>query len=322
MSFAWRIRRYQEHEALTDHWVRPIPQNSAFTTQDKTRSTSPLHVLRFSPYDKRGCPCIKKGYSMERRTFVQSSLAVLGTAAVAASAEAAEDKPTEVYELRVYTLPAEKQNQFDQFMSEAFIPASHRCGISAVGAFLEPAEKGAHKVYVLIVHPGADSVLNLTTKLAADENFRKAGSAFWDAKATDAAYTRFESSILKPIAGMPRLAKPDSSQPRLLNLRVYESPSERAALKKIEMFNEGELAIFRRVGLTPVFFGSAVAGTVLPNLTYMLVFPNEEGRAGAWKQFIADAEWKKLKAIPEYADKDIVSRITNRILTPTKYSEI
>ena len=31
---------------------------------------------------------------------------------------------------------------------------------------------------------------------------------------------------------------------------------------------------------------------------------------------------EKLKAIPEYADKEIVSRITNKILTPTPYSEI
>ena len=30
----------------------------------------------------------------------------------------------------------------------------------------------------------------------------------------------------------------------------------------------------------------------------------------------------KLKAVPEYADKEIVSRITNKILTPAAYSEI
>jgi hypothetical protein len=267
---------------------------------------------------------------MERRTFVQSSLAVLGTAAVAASAEAAEDKPTELYELRVYTLPDAKEKPFDQFLSEAFIPAAHRSGIKSVGAFTDRAFRSVplgqtyegKKVYVLIVHPNAESVLTLTRKLAQDETFRKAGAAIWDAKATDPAYTRFESSILTPIAGMPKLVKPDASQPRLLNLRIYESHSERAALKKIEMFNKGEIDIFRRVGLTPVFFGSAVSGTKLPNLTYMLVFPDENGRAAAWKRFIADAEWKKLKAIPEYADKEIVSHITNLVLTPTSFSEI
>ncbi len=259
---------------------------------------------------------------MERRSFVQSSLAVIGTAAVAASAGAAEDKPAEVYELRVYTLPTAKQAGFDQYMSEAFIPAAHRAGVGSVGVFVDPSEKDSHKAYVLIVHPGADSVLGLTRRLAADDAFLKASAAFWDAKATDPAYKRFESSILTPIAGMPRLVKPDASRPRLLNLRTYESHSERAALKKIEMFNTGEIAIFQRVGLTPVFFGSAVAGTLLPNLTYMLVFPDEPGRLAAWNRFRDDAEWKKLRAIPEFADKEIVSNITNRILKPTAYSEI
>jgi hypothetical protein len=174
----------------------------------------------------------------------------------------------------------------------------------------------------LIVHPSPDSVLGLTHRLAADEAFLKQAGAFWDARATDAAYRRFESSILTPIAGMPRLVKPDTSHPRLLNLRTYESHSERAALKKIEMFNTGEIAIFRRVGLTPVFFGSTVVGSLMPNLTYMLVFPGEPERAAAWTRFRDDADWKKLRAIPEFADKEIVSNITNRILTPTAYSEI
>ena len=62
---------------------------------------------------------------------------------------------------------------------------------------------------------------------------------------------RIESSLLTAIDGMPKLDKPDTSKPRLLNLRIYESHNERAGKKKIEMFNKGELAIFRRVGLTP-----------------------------------------------------------------------
>jgi hypothetical protein len=121
---------------------------------------------------------------------------------------------------------------------------------------------------------------------------------------------------------MPKLERPDPSKPRLFNLRVYESHNERSAAKKIEMFEKGELGIFRRVGLTPVFFASALVGAIMPNLTYMLVFLDEDARKAAWDKFRVDSEWLKIKAIPEYADKEIVSRITNRILTPTAYSEI
>jgi hypothetical protein len=135
-------------------------------------------------------------------------------------------------------------------------------------------------------------------------------------------YSRIESSLMVPIEGIPRLEKPDLSKPRLLNLRIYESHNERAAKKKIEMFNKGELAIFRRVGLTPVFFAETVVGPAMLNLTYLLVFPDDAGREAAWSRFRDDPEWKKLRAIPEYADKEIVSRITNKILSPTTFSEI
>ena len=107
-----------------------------------------------------------------------------------------------------------------------------------------------------------------------------------------------------------------------MNLRIYESHNERAAAKKVDMFNVGELAIFRRVGLTPVFFAQTVVGAAMPNLTYMLVFPDDAGRTAAWKRFGADAEWRKLRATPGYADKEIVSRITNKVLTPAAYSEL
>ena len=89
------------------------------------------------------------------------------------------------------------------------------------------------------------------------------------------------------------------------------------------MFNKGELAIFRRVGLTPVFFGETIVGAdhAEPDLPARL--PRRGRPQGRLDSVSATTpEWKKLKAIPEYADKEIVSRITNKILTPTAYSEI
>src|SRR6202030_3513985 len=119
----------------------------------------------------------------------------------------------------------------------------------------------------------------LPARLAADEDHRKAGGDYLTAPASDPAYGRIDNSLLAPIEGMPRLVKPDTAKPRLLNLRVYESHNERAARKKVEMFNKGELTIFRRVGLTPVFFAETIVGAAMPNLTYLLVFPDEAGRA-------------------------------------------
>ncbi len=260
---------------------------------------------------------------MERRSFIRMSVAAVGTAAVGtAVAEEAAPKPSEVYELRVWSLPAAKRPLLDTYLEKAYVPALKRFGVGPVGVFVEKSDKEPLKVYVLAVHKSADEVLTLPARLAADDEYRKAAADYLAASPKEPAYARIDSSLMAPIAGMPKLERPDPSKPRLFNLRTYESHSERAARKKIEMFNKSELAIFRRVGLTPVFFGETVVGSAMPNLTYMLVFPDEPGRAAAWKHFGEDADWQKLRAVPEYADKEIVSRITNRILTPTAYSQI
>jgi hypothetical protein len=258
---------------------------------------------------------------MKRRTFVQTSVATICTAAVGSTLAAdAKAKNGQLFELRKYELKAEKQALLDDYLSKAFIPALKRYGIGPVGVFIE-TNKDKVKLFVLIVYQSAEQFAGLSARLAADEEHQKAGADYLAARAADPVYIRIESSLLAGIEGMPMLEKP-ALKPRLMNLRIYESHNERAGKKKIEMFNKGELAIFKRVGLTPVFFGEAIAGSLMPNLTYMLVFPDDAGRQSAWKTFVADPEWLKLRALPEYADKEIVSRITNFVLTPTSYSEI
>jgi hypothetical protein len=256
---------------------------------------------------------------MERRTFIGASAATLCTAA---AGPAADPSAAELYELRTYSLKPAKQAALDDYLGKAYLPALKRLGVGPVGVFAGPAENDLLRVHVLIVHKAADSVTSLRSNVAADAEYRQAAAAYLAARPDDPVYHRVESSLLAAIPGMPALARPDPTKPRLFNLRVYESHSERAAAKKVEMFEKGELAIFRRVGLTPVFFASAVVGAAMPNLTYLLVFPDEAGRKAAWETFRADPEWLKLKAIPEYADKEIVSKITNHLLTPAAYSEI
>ncbi len=263
---------------------------------------------------------------MKRRTFLQSSVAqaVVGSAAFAAlsTTASAAGEPREYYELRTYTLKTAKKPMLDAYLGKAFIPALRRAGIGPVGVFSESPAEDKVAAYVVIVFKSADEAATLPARLAADPEYRSAAAGYLDAPASDPVYERIESSFLGAIGGFPKLSKPDAAQGRLLNLRIYESHNERAAAKKIEMFNEHELAIFQRVGLTPVFFAESLIGSKMPNLTYMLVFPDEAGRAAAWNTFRIDSQWVTLKAIPEYADKEIVSRITNKLLTPEPYSEI
>ena len=136
---------------------------------------------------------------------------------------------------------------------------------------------------------------------------------------------RVESFLLAAFAGMPKLELPPGTaenKPRIFELRTYESHSKKANRTKIEMFNSAEIAIFRRTGLRPVFFGETMVGAGMPSLTYMLAFADMEERTRSWAAFVADPEWKKLSSTPGYTDPEIVSSITNVILSPAPYSQI
>lgn len=244
-------------------------------------------------------------------------------AATAARNQAARSRVAgrEYYELRRYEVESEAQKAgFDTFIGAAAIPALNRLGIAPVGLFY-PWE-GLSPIYVLIPHKSLGSVASLTEQLERDPAYAEKGAAFLDAPAEKPAYKRVTSTLMVAFEGMPHLERPIWSAGRVLQLRTYESPSVKTGQKKIEMFNQGEIDIFRKTGLNPVFFGETLVGDKMPNLTYMLVFNDMEERKANWKRFVSDSEWKKLSSIPEYADKKILCGITNLFLKPAEYSQI
>ena len=197
----------------------------------------------------------------------------------------------------------------------------NRIGIQPVGVF-QPAEE-ISPVYVLLPHASLESVITSTQRLLADAEYLAKGEAFLNAPADKPAYQRIESSLLLAFKGMPALETPVQSPGRVFQLRIYESPSVKTGQKKIEMFNDaGEIDIFRRVGLHPVFFGEALIGSKMPNLTYMLVFESEQQLKENWKKFGGDPDWQRLRKMEEYSDKAILSGITNLLLKPADYSQV
>jgi hypothetical protein len=258
---------------------------------------------------------------MNRRDFLALSCiaAPAGALAAATGSDEAEDK--HYFELRRYVLASDaKRTGLDTFLGAAAIPALNRLGIAPVGAFAF-AEPGINDVYVLLPHANLESVATARRRLMADPVFLKDGAAFLGAPKADPAYTRVESSLMVAFDEMPKLDRPATGPSRIFQLRIYESHSDEKALKKIHMFNEGgEIAIFRRTGLTPVFFGESLVGVKLPNLTYMLGFEDMDAGRESWAKFRADEAWSKLKADPMY--RDTVSNITNIYLKPLPSSQI
>lgn len=229
----------------------------------------------------------------------------------------------EFYELRVYTLKNETQQKLvEDYFQNAAIPALNKLGSKNIGVFTEQQPEGQTKLYAVIPYSSIESFINVTEKLSNDATHSKAGAAYLNAPATEPAYERIQSSFMKAFAGMPKLAVPEKKS-RIFELRRYESSGEAAGKQKIKMFNEvGEIAIFKRVGLTPVFFGETIIGELRPNLTYMLTFDDMAGHDKNWKTFVEDPEWNRIKAIPGYEDAKIVSHITRTFLVPAGFSQI
>jgi hypothetical protein len=259
---------------------------------------------------------------MNRREFLTTgSLAgIAGMSLSAATAMGGENKQ-EYLEFRQYRLHVgSKKNLFGDFLRKAAIPAMNRIGIEPVGVFTAIYGPNAPTLYVLLVHKTLDTVVNSASMLMEDSEYRQAGAEFINAPLSEPVFVRMESSLMRAFEGMPKLDVPEKKG-RIFELRTYESHSIKAAKKKIEMFNEGgEIAIFKKAGLQPVFFGETLIGPKMPNLTYMLVFENMADRDAKWKVFGAHPDWKKLSSNPEY--KDTVSNITDIILRPARYSQI
>jgi hypothetical protein len=257
---------------------------------------------------------------MNRRKFLNSA----ATAGLAAGAPAAA-APTKnaIFELMYFRMRNGNQTQrTSDFLSKALMPALERAGAGPMGFFGAVIGEQSPFALAVISFPSLAAVGNAMDKLAADRDFQKAADSY--SSATELSYIRMENSLLRAFDGWPAITptKPAPSGSHIFELRTYESPNGKASRRKIKMFNDAEAGIFKRLGMQPVFFGETIVGRNLPNLTYMLTFESLAAREKLWAEFGADAEWKKLRAIPEYADKEIVSRITNLILEPAAYSEI
>jgi NIPSNAP len=290
---------------------------------------------------------------MLRRTFVANSLvaAALSAASATDSKAASAGEPNSndasnpamtpqsnasnapgvgkqrlYYELRRYQLVDGPQKKIcDAFFQNALIPAANRAGIAPVGVFNLTVGSGTPAMYVLLPSASLDALVNLEAHLANDAQYMSAGTAFLSAPAVAPAYQRIESQLMIAFEKIPGITLPAATAnnaARLFELRTYESPSDLDHKRKVEMMQSGEESIFAKAGFTQVFYGDTLIGGHLPNLTYMLSFENLEARDQHWTAFGTSPDWKAMQANPRYAFEDIVSNISNFILTPAAYSQI
>jgi hypothetical protein len=266
---------------------------------------------------------------MQRRDFLVSTVGAALTAHAArargqGSAPAAPAR--EFYAWRQYALRNGTQGRRLAEYLQAAIPALNKLGHSPIGVFEVTTGLPTPTVFVLTPSPSLDRLAAIEAGLEKDDAFVKGAEPYLAATAADPVYVRQEVSLFHAFPNVPRIEIPAgtaSKSPRIFELRTYESHNERAHRLKMRMFTElGETAIFRRAGLTPVFFGQTIAGPRMPSFTYMLVHENLAAREKSWDAFRTDPDWKKLASTPGYADAEIVSNITTVLLRPASYSQL
>ncbi len=268
------------------------------------------------------CTVLQVKHTLDRRDFVTSSLALSGAALGGQMAAQTQAAARESYQLRRYDLRNGPQTTMAQhYFTSALIPALNRIGIAKVGTFKLDIGPETPAYYVLVPSNSVEDLLTLDERLGSDAEFTKVAADFWSAPASAPAFQRCEITMMSSFASFPKLIAPKPGK-RIFQLRTYESPSYAAHLKKVEMFETSEIAIFQRTGLTPVFFAHNLTGSRLPSLTYMLTFTDVAELNAHWSVFGQDPAWKELSHKPGYTDADIVSNITNLYLSPLASSQI
>jgi len=227
----------------------------------------------------------------------------------------------QLMEVRIFQCEnLDKQSATLNYVENALVPALNRQGVETVGTFL-PSDKKNTSVVVMIPYTSAKQWVEQNDKLEIDTAYQAAATAYFALPEKDPAFLRIDSRIMRAFAGMPKIELPSiESGDRILELRIYESYNEKQAKLKVDMFNQGEIDLMKKVGLSPVFFGETLAAGDVPNLTYILSATNQEIHKKHWQDFMAHPEWDRMKNLPLY--RGTVSKITSVMLFPTQASQI
>jgi hypothetical protein len=238
----------------------------------------------------------------------------------------AQSKAPSIYEIRTIQLRNTRDDQrarLTDFLQHAAAPAFARAGIAPTAYFGSVIAEEAPFVMTIASYPSLGAMEQQRAKLSADVEYKKALTAYNEQPGLN--YERIDGILGRAFRSIPEMIVPAdvAGRPgRIFELRRYESNNATTLARKISMFESGEIGIFQRLGMRPVFFAETIVGARMPNLVYMLSYDDLASREKLWKAFGADPEWQKLRSAPGNADAEIVSNISNSLLQPLPFSPV
>lgn len=248
------------------------------------------------------------------------------TAAITTQASAAPTTSRSFLEIATWRLHNSDEDQIrrvSDYLEHGLFPALTSAGARPIAALNTLIGPDGPTLVSIVEHASLAAMQTTLEKLAADKNYLAASETL--ASGPGMPFVTVESSLLQSLAILPSPVLPTDAatrKPRIFELRLYESQSMAARIKKIAMFNSGEIATFQRLGMRPAFIGESIIGGRQPNITYMLSFDSLAEREKLWSAFGSDPEWKKISAPPELKDAKIVANISNFMLRPLPFSPL
>jgi hypothetical protein len=237
------------------------------------------------------------------------------------AAAATTERRTRIYALEQFRLKAGTQlPRLHEFLGQAMLPALNRVH-GGPQIYLE-AVIASHTPQVAAIYGfgSLEEVWNVHTKIGSDEALAKKMETL---EAGEPAFETMETTLLEAADYSPEISSSaEGAAPRIFELRVYHSPTFRQLDALHERFRGPEIKIFHRTGIHPILYSSTLAGPNMPNLTYLIPFPDLAAREKAWAAFNADPEWQKVRK--ESIDKNgqIASVIQVSIYKATPYSPV
>jgi len=249
---------------------------------------------------------------MKRRDFLTTAC-IGGVAAASFASVSAQETPDkyEYFEVRKSTIRgSEKMKRMIDYNNEVMIPGCKKFGIGPVGFMVDDPQLNKSEntelrdMYSFAPYKSMDELMGLRAKFAQEADLMAKYAEY--RQGTSSKNPNFESldrTLCRFFVSCPKFEVPTQSADRVFQLRIYRSFDAERNAAKVRMFEEGgEIDIFRKCGIHPVFFGTALFGTFLPNITYMTGYENPEAMDKAWATFRSHPDWLKLKADPAYAD--------------------
>lgn len=137
-------------------------------------------------------------------------------------------------------------------------------------------------------------------------------------------YDSADRVLLRATDFSPEVAVPAEKPktPRLFELRVYHSPTERQLGFVHDRFNGAEIGLFHRSGIFPILYTDTLAGPNMPNLTYLIPFASLAEREKAWAAFLSNPDWLKAREDSVTHGGQIVSATAQILFQPAPFSPI